>query len=61
MSAEWEFMFAYRIPHTGNEQTLAVPNCLEKQINEQGLDCKHVGKEDIKRPLFRTYVLGQHR
>lgn len=55
MSTAREFMFAYRIPHTSNEQTLAVLNRLEKQINEQGFDCKRAVKEDIKRFLSRYF------
>lgn len=55
MSTAREFMFAYRIPHTSNEQTLAVLNRLEKQINEQGFDCKRATKKDIKRFLSRYF------
>jgi hypothetical protein len=30
-------------------------NRLEKQINDQGFDCKRAGKEDIKRFLSRYF------
>lgn len=55
MSTAREFMFAYRITHASNEQTLAVLNRLEKQITEQGFDCKRATKEDIKRFLSRYF------
>ena len=55
MSTAREFMFAYRIPHASNEQTIAVLNRLEKQINDQGFDCKRAGKDDIKRFLSRYF------
>ena len=55
MSTAREFMFCYRIPKTGNDQTFAMLNRLEKQINDQGFDCKRAGKEDIKRFLSRYF------
>ncbi len=55
MSTAREFMFCYRIPHTGGEQTLGALNRIEKQINEQGFDCKRAGKDDIKRFLSRYF------
>ena len=48
MSTAREFMFAYRVSNA-TEQSFAELNRLEKQINEQGFDCKRAGKEDIKR------------
>ena len=55
MSTAREFMFCYRILHTSNEQTLGVLNRLEKQINDQGFDCKRAGKDDIKRFISRYF------
>ena len=55
MSTAREFMFCYRIPKTGNDQTFAMLNRLEKQINDQGFDCKRAGKDDIKRFLSRYF------
>ena len=55
MSTAREFMFCYRVPHTSNEQTLGMLNRLEKQINEQGFDCKRANKDDIKRFLARYF------
>ena len=55
MSTAREFMFCYRVPHTSNEQTLAVLNRLEKKINDQGFDCKRATKDDIKRFLSRYF------
>ena len=55
MSTAREFMFAYRISHASNEQIIAVLNRLEKQINDQGFDCKRAGKDDIKRFLSRYF------
>ena len=55
MSTAREFMFCYRVPHTSNEQTLGMLNRIEKQINEQGFDCKRANKDDIKRFLSRYF------
>ena len=55
MSTAREFMFCYRVPHAGSDQTLGMLNRLEKQINEQGFDCKRAGKDDIKRFLSRYF------
>ena len=55
MSTAREFMFCYRVPHSGSDQTFAVLNRLEKQINEQGFDCKRANKDDIKRFLSRYF------
>ena len=55
MSTAREFMFCYRVLHTSNEQTLGMLNRLEKQINEQGFDCKRANKDDIKRFLSRYF------
>ena len=54
MSTAREFMFAYRVSNA-TEQSFAELNRLEKQINEQGFDCKRAGKEDIKRFLSRYF------
>ena len=54
MSTAREFMFAYRIRQS-TEQSFAELNRLEKQINEQGFDCKRADKEDIKRFLSRYF------
>ena len=50
-----EFMFCYRIPHTSNDQTFSVLNRLEKQINDQGFDCKRASKDNIKRFISRYF------
>ncbi len=55
MSTAREFMFCYRLLHDAGEQTFALLNRLEKQINEQGFDCKRANKEDIKRFLSRYF------
>lgn len=55
MSTAREFMFCYRVPHTSNDQTLSMLNRLEKQINDQGFDCKRASKDDIKRFLSRYF------
>ena len=55
MSTAREFMFCYRVPHTSNEQTLGMLNRIEKQINEQGFDCRRANKDDIKRFLSRYF------
>lgn len=55
MSTAREFMFCYRVMHTGNEQTLSALNRLEKAINSQGFDCKRADKKDIKRFLSRYF------
>ena len=54
MSTAREFMFAYRVSNA-TEQSFAELNRLEKQINEQGFDCKRAGKDDIKRFLSRYF------
>lgn len=55
MSTAREFMFCYRVPYISNDQTLGVLNRLEKQINEQGFDCRRALKEDIKRFISRYF------
>lgn len=55
MSTAREFMFCYRVPHSGSDQTFAALNRLEKQINDQGFDCKRANKDDIKRFLSRYF------
>lgn len=55
MSTAREFMFAYRVQHTSDDQSFATLNRLEKQINEQGFDCHRASKEDIKRFLSRYF------
>ena len=54
MSTAREFMFAYRVSRA-TEQSFAELNRLEKQINEQGFDCKRASKDDIKRFLSRYF------
>lgn len=54
MSTAREFMFAYRVSRA-SEQSFAELNRLEKQINEQGFDCKRASKDDIKRFLSRYF------
>ena len=54
MSTAREFMFAYRVSRV-TEQSFAELNRLEKQINEQGFDCKRASKDDIKRFLSRYF------
>ena len=54
MSTAREFMFAYRVSNA-TEQSFAELNRFEKQINEQGFDCKRAGKDDIKRFLSRYF------
>ena len=55
MSTAREFMFCYRIPHTSNDQTFGVLNRIEKQINDQGFDCRRASKDDIKRFISRYF------
>ena len=54
MSTAREFMIAYRVSNA-TEQSFAELNRLEKQINEQGFDCKRASKDDIKRFLSRYF------
>ena len=54
MSTAREFMFAYRVKNT-NDQSFATLNRLEKQINDQGFDCRRATKDDIKRILSRYF------
>ena len=54
MSTAREFMFAYRVSRA-TEQSFAELNRFEKQINEQGFDCKRASKDDIKRFLSRYF------
>lgn len=54
MSTAREFIFAYRVSRA-TEQSFAELNRLEKQINEQGFDCKRASKDDIKRFLSRYF------
>lgn len=55
MSTAREFMFCYRVPHTSNDQTFGVLNRIEKQINDQGFDCRRASKDDIKRFISRYF------
>lgn len=55
MSTAREFMFCYRIPHASNDQTFGVLNRIEKQINDQGFDCRRASKDDIKRFISRYF------
>ncbi len=55
MSTAREFMFCYRIQHANNEQSFSVLNRLEKQINDQGFDCRRASKDDIKRFISRYF------
>ena len=45
MSTAREFMFAYRVSRA-TEQSFAELNRLEKQINEQGFDCKRARRTE---------------
>lgn len=54
MSTAREFMFAYRVSNA-TEQSFATLNRLEKQINDQGFDCRRATKDDIKRILSRYF------
>ena len=54
MSTAREFMFAYRVKNA-NDQSFATLNRLEKQINDQGFDCRRATKDDIKRILSRYF------
>ena len=54
MSTAREFMFAYRVQNA-NDQSFATLNRLEKQINDQGFDCRRATKDDIKRILSRYF------
>ncbi len=47
-------MFAYRVKNA-NDQSFATLNRLEKQINDQGFDCRRATKDDIKRILSRYF------
>ena len=55
MSTAREFMFCYRIPRKGSDQSFSILNRLEKQINDQGFDCRRASKEDIKRFISRYF------
>lgn len=54
MSTAREFMFACRVKNA-NDQSFATLNRLEKQINDQGFDCRRATKDDIKRILSRYF------
>lgn len=54
MSTAREFMFAYRVKNA-SDQSFATLNRLEKQINDQGFDCRRATKDDIKRILSRYF------
>ena len=47
-------MFACRVKNA-NDQSFATLNRLEKQINDQGFDCRRATKDDIKRILSRYF------
>ena len=55
MSTAREFMFCYRTPRKGSDQSFSILNRLEKQINDQGFDCRRANKEDIKRFISRYF------
>ncbi len=55
MSTAREFLFCYRVGNGSEEQSFATLNRLEKQINDQGFDCKRADKKDIKRFLSRYF------
>lgn len=55
MSTAREFMFCYRTPRKGSDQSFSILNRLEKQINDQGFDCRRASKEDIKRFISRYF------
>ena len=55
MSTARVFMFAYRIRHESDESAMATLNRIEKQISDQGFDCKRAEKEDIKRFLSKYF------
>lgn len=55
MSTAREFLFCYRVGNGSEEQSFATLNRLEKQINDQGFDCKRATKKDIKRFLSRYF------
>ena len=55
MSTAREFMFCYRVSHANSEHSFSVLNRLEKQINDQGFDCRRASKDDIKRFISRYF------
>ena len=55
MSTAREFMFAYRITRESDEQALATLNRIEKQINDQGFECRRASRDDIKRFISRYF------
>lgn len=55
MSTAREFMFAVRLRNESDEQSFANLNRIERQINEQGFDCRRATKDDIKRILARYF------
>ena len=44
MSTAREFMFAYRLTRESEEQALSILNRIEKQINDQGFECRRADK-----------------
>ena len=55
MSTAREFMFAYRLTRESEEQALSILNRIEKQINDQGFECRRADKDDIKRFISRYF------
>ncbi len=55
MSTARVFMFAYRLRHGSDENSLALLNRIEKCISDQGFDCKRADKEDIKRFISKYF------
>ena len=55
MSTSREFMFVVRMRNESEEQSFANINRIEKNINEQGFECRRAGREDIKRIISRYF------
>jgi hypothetical protein len=58
MSTSREFMFVIRTRNESEEQSFANINRIEKDINEQGFECRRAGREDIKRIISRYFSTG---
>lgn len=58
MSTSREFMFVVRMRNECEEQSFANINRIEKDINEQGFECRRAGREDINRIISRYFGMG---
>ena len=55
MSTSRNFYFCYRITGGSEEQSFAALNRLEKQINDQGFECRRAAKSEIKQFIARYF------